>query len=254
MSEGSILRRWKRNWFALWLDGTLGYYHDETAQDEEDRVLIQFNVRDIKIGQECQDVQPPEGRSRDGLLTVNLREGPRLHLCAETKDDAVAWKTALLEANSTPVRVYSPYQDYYEVVPPNAHEATYIRSYYGPPYAGKSPAWSAPSPDTAPGPTLVVTTDFPRRDPPLGPSHPETRNTSWTSGPPHSVQLTSPLRAGPFSLAVLQYPFLSWWRPLVAKCWNGRLLRPLGLAVGNTHPLVCPEGSWRPRSFLAVAP
>nr|XP_035975394.1 pleckstrin homology domain-containing family B member 1 isoform X6 [Halichoerus grypus] len=118
-----------------------------------------------------QNVQPPEGRSRDGLLTVNLREGSRLHLCAETKDDAIAWKTALLEASSTPaptgatvpprsrricpkvrcvtrswspckverriwVRVYSPYQDYYEVVPPNAHEATYIRSYYGPPYAG----------------------------------------------------------------------------------------------------------------------
>ncbi|XP_032283068.1 pleckstrin homology domain-containing family B member 1 isoform X4 [Phoca vitulina] len=134
--QSSILRRWKRNWFALWLDGTLGYYHDETAQDEEDRVLIQFNIRDIKIGQECHDVQPPEGRSRDGLLTVNLREGSRLHLCAETKDDAIAWKTALLEASSTPVRVYSPYQDYYEVVPPNAHEATYIRSYYGPPYAG----------------------------------------------------------------------------------------------------------------------
>ncbi|XP_017749915.1 PREDICTED: pleckstrin homology domain-containing family B member 1 isoform X3 [Rhinopithecus bieti] len=169
--QSSILRRWKRNWFALWLDGTLGYYHDETAQDEEDRVLIHFNVRDIKIGQECHDVQPPEGRSRDGLLTVNLREGGRLHLCADTRDDALAWKTALLEANSTPapagatvpprsrrvcskvrcvtrswspckverriwVRVYSPYQDYYEVVPPNAHEATYVRSYYGPPYAG----------------------------------------------------------------------------------------------------------------------
>lgn len=86
---GSILRRWKRNWFALWLDGTLGYYHDETAQDEEDRVLIRFNVRNIKIGQECQDVQPPEGRSRDGLLTVTLREGSRLHLCAETQDDAM---------------------------------------------------------------------------------------------------------------------------------------------------------------------
>ncbi|PNI89418.1 PLEKHB1 isoform 18, partial [Pan troglodytes] len=101
--QSSILRRWKRNWFALWLDGTLGYYHDETAQDEEDRVLIHFNVRDIKIGQECHDVQPPEGRSRDGLLTVNLREGGRLHLCAETKDDALAWKTALLEANSAPM-------------------------------------------------------------------------------------------------------------------------------------------------------
>lgn len=101
--QSSILRRWKRNWFALWLDGTLGYYHDETAQDEEDRVVIHFNVRDIKVGQECQDVQPPEGRSRDGLLTVNLREGSRLHLCAETRDDAIAWKTALMEANSTPV-------------------------------------------------------------------------------------------------------------------------------------------------------
>nr|KAF6467133.1 pleckstrin homology domain containing B1 [Rousettus aegyptiacus] len=56
--QSSILRRWKRNWFALWLDGTLGYYHDETAQD------------------------------------------------------------------------------FYEVVSPNAHEATYVRSYYGPPYAG----------------------------------------------------------------------------------------------------------------------
>ncbi|XP_068411476.1 pleckstrin homology domain-containing family B member 1 isoform X3 [Eschrichtius robustus] len=100
--QSSILRRWKRNWFALWLDGTLGYYHDETAQDEEDRVLIHFNVRDIKIGEECRDVQPPEGRSRDGLLTVNLQEGSRLHLCAETRDDAIAWKTALLEANSTP--------------------------------------------------------------------------------------------------------------------------------------------------------
>uniref|UniRef100_A0A8C5ZER4 Pleckstrin homology domain containing B1 n=1 Tax=Marmota marmota marmota TaxID=9994 RepID=A0A8C5ZER4_MARMA len=92
--QSSILRRWKRNWFALWLDGSLGYYHDETAQDEEDRVLIQFNVRDIKIGQECHDIQPPEGRSGDGLLTVNLREGSRLHLCAETRDDAVCASTA----------------------------------------------------------------------------------------------------------------------------------------------------------------
>ncbi|XP_036180922.1 pleckstrin homology domain-containing family B member 1 isoform X2 [Myotis myotis] len=137
--QSSILRRWKRNWFALWLDGTLGYYHDENAQDEEDRVLIRSNVRNIKIGQECQDVQPPEGRSRDGLLTVSLREGSRLHLCAETQDDAIAWKTALLEANSTPVRIYSPYQDYYEVVSPNAHEATYVRSYYGPPYGQPYP-------------------------------------------------------------------------------------------------------------------
>uniref|UniRef100_A0A8I5ZT13 Pleckstrin homology domain containing B1 n=1 Tax=Rattus norvegicus TaxID=10116 RepID=A0A8I5ZT13_RAT len=103
--QSSILRRWKRNWFALWLDGTLGYYHDETAQDEEDRVVIHFNVRDIKVGQECQDVQPPEGRSRDGLLTVNLREGSRLHLCAETRDDAMYASTVHIK---TTMRWYPP--------------------------------------------------------------------------------------------------------------------------------------------------
>lgn len=37
------------------------------------------------------------------------------------------------------MRVYSPYQDYYEVVPPNAHDATYVRSYYGPPYGQPYP-------------------------------------------------------------------------------------------------------------------
>lgn len=40
------------------MDGTLGYYHDETAQDEEDRVLVRFNVRNIKIGQECHGERP----------------------------------------------------------------------------------------------------------------------------------------------------------------------------------------------------
>lgn len=31
------------------------------------------------------------------------------------------------------------------MVPPNAHEATYVRSYYGPPYAGKCPWHTSPS-------------------------------------------------------------------------------------------------------------
>lgn len=71
------------------------------------------------------------------------------------------------------MRVYSPYQDYYEVVPPNAHETAYVRSYYGPPYAGKSPALPCPclypqprsvSRDQPPTPTppLLVTTYFPK--------------------------------------------------------------------------------------------
>ncbi|NWW30922.1 PKHB1 protein, partial [Panurus biarmicus] len=59
------------------------------------------------------DVQPPEGRSRDCLLTVVLRDGSKTMLCAESEDDAVAWKMAVLEAKSTPVRLRPPEQGHH---------------------------------------------------------------------------------------------------------------------------------------------
>ncbi|XP_043383431.1 pleckstrin homology domain-containing family B member 1 isoform X2 [Chelonia mydas] len=100
--QSSILRRWKRNWFVLWLDGGLVYYQDETQRDLEGRIHIKFNCRDIKTGRECRDVQPPEGKSRDCLMTIVLRDGSKVTLCAESEDDAVAWKMAVLEAKNTP--------------------------------------------------------------------------------------------------------------------------------------------------------
>ncbi|NXM67742.1 PKHB1 protein, partial [Serilophus lunatus] len=104
--QSSILRRWKRNWFVLYLDGSLVYYHDETQRDMDGRIHIKFSCRDVRIGRECRDVQPPEGKSRDCLLTVVLRDGSKTVLCAESQDDAVAWKMAVLEAKSTPVRIH----------------------------------------------------------------------------------------------------------------------------------------------------
>ncbi|NWR36217.1 PKHB1 protein, partial [Tachuris rubrigastra] len=108
--QSSILRRWKRNWFVLYLDGSLVYYHDETQRDMDGRIHIKFSCRDVRIGRECKDVQPPEGRSRECLLTVVLRDGSKTTLCAESQDDAVAWKMAVLEAKSTPVRLRAPEQ------------------------------------------------------------------------------------------------------------------------------------------------
>lgn len=35
------------------------------------------------------DMQPPEGKSRECLLTVVLRDGSKTTLCAESEDDAV---------------------------------------------------------------------------------------------------------------------------------------------------------------------
>ncbi|NXJ81045.1 PKHB1 protein, partial [Trogon melanurus] len=106
--QSSILRRWKRNWFVLYLDGSLVYYHDETQRDMDGRIHIKYSCRDVRSGRECRDVQPPEGKSRDSLLTIVLRDGSKTTLCAESEDDAVAWKMAVLEAKSTPVRLCVP--------------------------------------------------------------------------------------------------------------------------------------------------
>ncbi|XP_006259220.2 pleckstrin homology domain-containing family B member 1 [Alligator mississippiensis] len=149
--QSSILRRWKRNWFVLWLDGSLVYYQDETQRDMEGRVHIKFNCRGVKMGRECRDVQPPEGKSRDCLMVIMLRDGSKVTLCAESEDDAVAWKMAVLEAKATPVHVYDPYDDYYQTVPLDSHQAMYIRSgYYGHQYG-------------APGVTHVIVREDPYR-------------------------------------------------------------------------------------------
>ncbi|NXA66574.1 PKHB1 protein, partial [Mohoua ochrocephala] len=111
--QSSILRRWKKNWFVLYLDGSLVYYHDETQRDMDGRIHINYSCRDVRIGRECKDVQPPEGRSRDCLLTVVLRDGSKTTLCAQSEDDAVAWKLAVLEAKSTPVRLRPPEQGHH---------------------------------------------------------------------------------------------------------------------------------------------
>lgn len=51
-----------------------------------------------------------------------------------------------------------------------------------------------------PGPTLLMTTHFPRQDPLQGPTHPETRNSSGPEPLP-IPKLTSPPQARPFSSA-----------------------------------------------------
>ncbi|KAM9170423.1 pleckstrin homology domain-containing family B member 1 isoform 2-T2 [Pangshura tecta] len=98
-----------------------------------------------------QNVQPPEGKSRDCLMTIVLRDGSKVTLCAESEDDAVAWKMAVLEAKNTPVHMYDPYDDYYQTVPLDSHQTMYVSSgYYGTQYG-------------APGVTHVIVREDPYR-------------------------------------------------------------------------------------------
>ncbi|NXF90856.1 PKHB1 protein, partial [Eubucco bourcierii] len=158
--QSSILRRWKRNWFVLYLDGSLVYYHDETQRDMDGRIHVKYSCRDVRAGRECRDVQPPEGKSRDCLLTVVLRDGSKTTLCAESEDDAVAWKMAVLEAKSTPVRLQPHKRE------GHSPSVGWSSGHYGHQYGGE---WSWPAPGHcghqygAPGLTQVIVREDPYR-------------------------------------------------------------------------------------------
>ncbi|KAG8431387.1 hypothetical protein GDO86_018906 [Hymenochirus boettgeri] len=133
--QSSMLKRWKKHWFDLWLDGNIVYYPDEKRQNVEEKIPMRFNCVNVRAGLECVDIEPPDGSLLESLLTVELKDRVRLLLCAESEDDAVAWKMALMDSQFHPVYVYDPYSDQYQTVPFNAHQAIYVnQGYYGPGY------------------------------------------------------------------------------------------------------------------------
>ncbi|KAM4795523.1 pleckstrin homology domain-containing family B member 1 [Rhinophrynus dorsalis] len=130
--QSSFLRRWKKHWFDLWLDGGLVFYPDENRQNFEERISLKYNCMNVRTGRECGDLIPPEGSEQGSLIIVDLRDNSRLLLCAESEDDALAWKMAFLEVKHNPVYVYDPCDDHYQAVPLNAHNAMYVNpGYYG---------------------------------------------------------------------------------------------------------------------------
>ncbi|KAK1168653.1 hypothetical protein AOXY_G9459 [Acipenser oxyrinchus oxyrinchus] len=109
LRQSTILRRWKKNWFDLWSDGRLVFYDDQHRQDMEDKIHMKVDCINIRSGDMCRDFQPPEGKGRDCLLQVVCRDGRTINLCAESADDALAWKMALqdsrvnMTSNGSPV-------------------------------------------------------------------------------------------------------------------------------------------------------
>ncbi|XP_051882478.1 pleckstrin homology domain-containing family B member 1 [Pristis pectinata] len=126
LSHGSVLRRWKRNWFDLWLDGSLYYYQDENRNQLEDRIHLKINCLSVKVGYECTGGLPPEETSRECMLMIHLKDGSKLRLSADSADDALAWKLAFLEAKSNVVSVYDPADDHYQTIAPDAFNTIYI--------------------------------------------------------------------------------------------------------------------------------
>ncbi|XP_041088661.1 si:ch211-176g13.7 isoform X1 [Polyodon spathula] len=142
--KSSVLRRWKRSWFDLWMDGNLVFYQDETRRDYEDRIRLKYKCANVKAGSECTGVEPPDGISSHCLVIIYMKNGSTLILCADSEDEALAWKLTMLEVKVNPVHVYNPYDDNYHTVPLDGHNAVYISpGYPGYSYGGISRSLSS---------------------------------------------------------------------------------------------------------------
>ncbi|KAK2495053.1 hypothetical protein MC885_001293, partial [Smutsia gigantea] len=135
--SGTILKRWKKNWFDLWSDGHLIYYDDQTRQSVEDKVHMPVDCINIRTGPECRDIQPPDGKPRGCMLQIVCRDGKTISLCAESTDDCLAWKFTLQDSRTNTAYVGSEVM-YDEVAvasspPPYAAYAAPTPEY---PYAG----------------------------------------------------------------------------------------------------------------------
>ncbi|KAA0704161.1 Pleckstrin -like proteiny domain-containing family B member 1 [Triplophysa tibetana] len=123
--QSSVLKRWKLNWCDLWLDGSFMFYKSENRRDFETRVSLKTSCVNVKSGLECAGVCPPETHPSENLLVVCLKNGFTLTLCANSEDEALAWKLTLLEARRNTVFTYNPSDDTYQTVPIDSHNAVY---------------------------------------------------------------------------------------------------------------------------------
>lgn len=136
LRQSTILKRWKKNWFDLWSDGHLIYYDDQTRQSVEDKVHMPVDCINIRMGHECRDIQPPDGKPKDCMLQIVCRDGKTISLCAESTDDCLAWKFTLQDSRTNTAYVGS------EVM----YDETAVAS-SPPPYT----AYAAPTPEQAYG-------------------------------------------------------------------------------------------------------
>ena len=54
---GTILRRWKKNWFDLYSDGRLVFYNDQQRRDLEDDIHMKIDCINIRSSSACQGAQ-----------------------------------------------------------------------------------------------------------------------------------------------------------------------------------------------------
>ncbi|XP_056141491.1 pleckstrin homology domain-containing family B member 1 [Lampris incognitus] len=130
--QTSIFKRWKLNWCDVWIDGSTVFYKSDSRREYEHRISLKTTCVDVRSGLECGGVTPPDSHPRENLIVIQLQDGSTVNLCANSEDDAIAWKLTLLEAKRNPVFTYNPYDDSYQAVPLNDYHTIYITPGAGP--------------------------------------------------------------------------------------------------------------------------
>lgn len=104
-----MLKRWRLNWADLWVDGSLCFYKSDSRRELEHRLNLKTACVDVRCGLECggknflsslqapryschtcaADQTPPENHPRENRITVLLRDGSVLNLCASSEDESL---------------------------------------------------------------------------------------------------------------------------------------------------------------------
>lgn len=94
LRESSVMKRWKRNFFVFYADGNLAYFEDVSLQNRIGNFNMVTNCQSIKTALECRK-EPPEGKKHGCLMTIIAKNGDDMLVCAESVDDAIAWKMTI---------------------------------------------------------------------------------------------------------------------------------------------------------------
>ncbi|CAH1777975.1 unnamed protein product [Owenia fusiformis] len=97
--QSTILKRWKRSWLVLYVDGILKYFESPDSHVAEDVVLMHKDVRCMQTGTACL-AAPPDGASINCLFAVVRTNGERWVFSGADQDDAKAWHIALEQARA----------------------------------------------------------------------------------------------------------------------------------------------------------
>ncbi|XP_019643976.1 PREDICTED: pleckstrin homology domain-containing family B member 2-like isoform X3 [Branchiostoma belcheri] len=140
LRQTTVLKRWKREFFVLYVDGQLAHYEDERKMEVKGMINMRRECLGIKLGGMVNDVTVPDGRSHDALLAIVTRT-TAMFVCADNADDAAVWKFALEEA-----KIVEHHESRPSSAPPPYTEMVYddgmggpVPLYNPPPYAYAQP-------------------------------------------------------------------------------------------------------------------